>query len=236
LSTNGTGFTVIHDFTNSLDGSTPGAATAVGNELYGATYQGGAGYGGSIFSVFTNGTGFQVLQNFGISSGPAEVVSDLVVNNHIIYATAYYQSVYHSGEVIELYTDGSAVTPLHVFSTTSGYPAVNSDGAYPEGLVLANGALYGAAISGSTNAQGAVFALSPLSPPQPSLAITTAGTNALVSWTDLASGFALQSCTNLTNAAWANVPGNPVDLNGQFVLTNGINPAGQAECFYRLLH
>jgi uncharacterized repeat protein (TIGR03803 family) len=76
LTTNGTGFTVLHSFpatsgpsgTNSDRAFPWGPLTLVGNMLYGAAQAGGSSGSGVIFAISTNGTGFTNLHSFNASS------------------------------------------------------------------------------------------------------------------------------------------------------------------------
>src|SRR6185312_13895836 len=70
INTDGSGFTNLYDFsplvfnTNS-DGSIPLSGLAVGGDtLYGTTYYGGPGGGGTLFKINTNGSGFTNLYSF----------------------------------------------------------------------------------------------------------------------------------------------------------------------------
>lgn len=54
----GTGFSVLKWFTNSVEGATPYAGLVLGgNTLYGTTRGGGNYEGGTVFKVNTDGTG-----------------------------------------------------------------------------------------------------------------------------------------------------------------------------------
>lgn len=73
LSTNGSGFTMLHMFSSTVfgslgptnaDGSKPGALVLLNNTLYGTTAQGGTGASGTAFSINTNGLGFATLYTF----------------------------------------------------------------------------------------------------------------------------------------------------------------------------
>jgi uncharacterized repeat protein (TIGR03803 family) len=69
MNTNGTGFTILHNFGSSGDGSTPyGSLTLCGSTLYGMTYQGGSSGWGTVFQINTNGTGYTILHNFLLNS------------------------------------------------------------------------------------------------------------------------------------------------------------------------
>jgi hypothetical protein len=74
------------------------------------------------------------------------------------------------------------------------------------------------------------LALGTISPPQ--LRISRAEANVLLSWPINATGFTLQSTTNLDAAAvWTTNLPSPVVVNGQNVVTNSISGKQQ---FFRL--
>src|SRR5258706_10036922 len=63
-------YTVLHAFTNSLDGAHPFAGLVLsGSALYGTTESGGISNRGTIFRVSTNGDSYAVLKNFTGSDG-----------------------------------------------------------------------------------------------------------------------------------------------------------------------
>ncbi|HWD90880.1 MAG TPA: hypothetical protein VG938_00895 [Verrucomicrobiae bacterium] len=64
------------------------------------------------------------------------------------------------------------------------------------------------------------------------LSIARQQTNAILSWTNGATGYTLQTTPSLKPAAWANVPTAPVEVSGRFVVTNGM---GSGRAFYRLI-
>jgi len=69
-----------------------------------------------------------------------------------------------------------------------------------------------------------------VTPPQ--LSVTHSGANVILSWTNTATGFTLESATNLIPAVtWSTVSPVPVIVNGQFTVTNAVS--GSQE-FYRL--
>jgi uncharacterized repeat protein (TIGR03803 family) len=80
ISTNGTGYTVLHTFTNSPDGAGPQADLFLsGSTLYGTTQAGGStnvGYGGTgqgtIFSISIKGSDYTVLYTFTNSVAEGE--------------------------------------------------------------------------------------------------------------------------------------------------------------------
>lgn len=68
----------------------------------------------------------------------------------------------------------------------------------------------------------------------PPLGISKQGTSMIFSWPTSATGFTLQSTTNLgTAAVWGAVSPSPVVVNGQNVVTN---PMSGSRMFFRLMH
>jgi len=63
IDTGGTGYAIIHSFTN-REGSAPAGVVLVTNNIvYGTTLNQGTGPGGTIFRLATNGANFTVLKN-----------------------------------------------------------------------------------------------------------------------------------------------------------------------------
>jgi uncharacterized repeat protein (TIGR03803 family) len=66
LNFSGSIFSVLHSFTDSPDGRVPDSGlTALGTLLYGTTYEGGANYLGTIYSIGMDGSNFGVDYSFG---------------------------------------------------------------------------------------------------------------------------------------------------------------------------
>jgi len=88
LGTNGTGFAIIHSFTNNEGYLPESALVANNNLLYGTTLSRGTGGRGIIFQVGTNGAGFAVLKNFtnALSGGNPE--GQINLNGGFIYGVA----------------------------------------------------------------------------------------------------------------------------------------------------
>ena len=66
VSRDGSGFALLHSFAGGPgDGQSPyGSLTEYGGVLYGRTYQGGADNAGTIFRIYTDGSGFGILYSF----------------------------------------------------------------------------------------------------------------------------------------------------------------------------
>jgi uncharacterized repeat protein (TIGR03803 family) len=283
VSTNGTGFTNLYNFSGGNDGANPeGGLVLSGSTLYGTTFNGGTNGNGAVFAVNTNGTGFTKLYSFTAknfngntggmtNSDGANPAADLILSGNTLYGTASTggNSDFGSGTVFAINTNGTGFTNLHsliyadgaspfaglilsgktlygaaAFRGNSGYGTVfavstngtgftnfynfsgGSDGAYPEGsLILSGNTLYGTAEGGaSPSANGTVFSLS-LGSIAPLLTILPSGTNVILTWSTNATGFTLQSTTNLDSpVVWTTV-------SGQNAVTN---PISGEQKFYRL--
>jgi uncharacterized repeat protein (TIGR03803 family) len=206
INTNGTGFATLYSFS---DGGWPEAALILsgsGNTLYGTTCYGGANGYGSVFALNTNGSGFTTLYSF--TSAPNDANSDganpaaaLVLSGNTLYGVAQVGGTNANGTVFAISTNGGGFTNLYTFTANPSY--TNTDGIWPNGLILLGNTLYGTAHEGGSNGCGTVFALSLGS--SPPVALVTAGpTNGVaplsVIFTNLSTG--------ATNYAWAFGDGN----------------------------
>lgn len=148
LQPDGSGFSVLKFFTNSVDGRYPfGRLTLSNNVLYGTTDIGGDFYQGTVFKVNTDGTGFAVLKSFGDDA--ANPMAGLALSDGVLYGTTA-NSPGGAGAVFRMNIDGTGYTLLKSFA--------GSDGSDPEGdLVLSDGVLFGTTRAGGSNGRGTVF-------------------------------------------------------------------------------
>jgi uncharacterized repeat protein (TIGR03803 family) len=147
LNTNGTGFAVLKDFADPLDGVNPsGELVLLGDTLYGTTGFGGSNNCGIIFRICTNGTGFKVLKNFAGSDG-REPEAGLIASGAMLYGTTLWGGSNDCGIVFSINSSGENFSILKHFS--------GRDGSTPADLLLSNGTLYGTA--GGGNGYGVVF-------------------------------------------------------------------------------
>ncbi len=168
MNTDGSGYTVLHNFSASSDGGILYSGVALSsNTLYGVTSLGGTNYEGTIFSVSTSGTNFNVIYSFGADNNDGGIPhGSLAVSGNVLYGTTSgYGTNY--GTVFSVNADGSDFTVLHTFSSVRSLsPTTNSDGAGPYGgLILSGNTLYGTTQVGGKYGGGTVFSIS------------TAGTN-----------------------------------------------------------
>src|SRR5947207_206724 len=151
INNDGSGFTNLHIFTASTDGSHPQTELVLsGNMLYGTTAHGGLFNSGTVFAVSTNGTVFTNLHNFTGSEG-ANPQSGMVLSGGTLYGLAPNGGS-GQGTLFAINTDGSSFTKLHEFG--------GSDGSFPDGgLILSGDTLLGTASQGSAPGIGVVFTI-----------------------------------------------------------------------------
>lgn len=109
----GTDYTVLRSFTsgNGPNGSEPhGSLILEGTTLYGMTRHGGHNYAfGNVFSVETDGTGYQDMYNFSDQDGDAPLGS-LFLKDSDLYGMTYKGGAYTYGVIFKL--DKSAKVTL----------------------------------------------------------------------------------------------------------------------------
>jgi uncharacterized repeat protein (TIGR03803 family) len=162
MRTDGTGFQVLHSFTDhSDDGSGPWASLIVdgSGNLYGTTTSGGSSLmGGTVFKMKTDGTGFQLLHSFvgDESDGGTPYASVILDGFGNLYGTTYYGGASDAGAVFAMKTDGTAYRILHMFGSEAGDGRNSFAPLFLDGL----GSLIGTTSLGGSADFGTVFALS----------------------------------------------------------------------------
>jgi len=217
VNTDGSGFSNVYTFTGGADGAFPMAGLVLaGGTLYG-TASGGGDFSGSsgdgtVFSVNTNGTGFQSYKfNFSIGSEPEAA---LCLSGNTLYGTTVNGGSQGYGAVFQIETNGADFVNLYSFTDAA-------DGAGPEtGLTLVGNALYGTSEADDAYGFGTIFAW-PLAL-APSLNITLSGGQITITWSD--ASFSLQAAPA---------------LNGTYTTVSGATspyttPATRAARFFRL--
>ncbi len=157
ISSTGTSFQLLHSFTETTsDGAFPYAGlTTIGSTLYGTTNNGGTADDGTLFSITTTGTNFQVLHSFtGTTTDGAVPDAVLTVIGSTFYGTTDEGGTANKGTVFAIGTGGTGFQVIHSFTEAT------TDGAYPRAGVIASGStLYGTTINGGTADDGTVYSL-----------------------------------------------------------------------------
>jgi uncharacterized repeat protein (TIGR03803 family) len=158
VNTNGSGFTVLKNFTGGSDGGGPwGGLVLSGTTLYGTTMGGGITNDywpwscGTVFKVNTDGTGFTTLYRFtGIDA--EYPYGELGLSGTTLYGTTSWQGSStepNYGTVFKVNTDGSGFTVLKSFAN---WPVT-------EGIWLSGSTLYGTTAWGGSYNLGALFSV-----------------------------------------------------------------------------
>jgi uncharacterized repeat protein (TIGR03803 family) len=140
--------------TNS-DGAAPIAGlTLRGDTLYGVAVGGGAGAGGDIFKLKTNGTCFVNLHNFLPNDGffPRNT---LLLDGGTLYGTTGAGGLSNNGTIFMVRTNGADFKILKNFNMSIGAQCDSK-------FVLNSNMLFGTAVNGGTNGGGVVFGLTVL--------------------------------------------------------------------------
>lgn len=148
---------MLHSF-NGNDGANPAAGLVLsGNSLYGTTEYGSnnACGSGTIFRIFTDGSGFTNLFGFagyaGLKAGPT---CALFLSGNTLYGTTSAWGHYGYGAVFSIHTDGSAYSTIY---DNFNYSATG--GQLYGGVVQYGGYLFGTAYGGGIYGGGTLFRL-----------------------------------------------------------------------------
>jgi uncharacterized repeat protein (TIGR03803 family) len=153
MNPNGTGYTDLYDFTDSIGDAPNGSLVISGNIMYGTTTTRGdtaMGYG-SVFSIHTDGTGVKKLVEFTGANGHMPC-ADLVLSGNVLYGMTSYGGLNGHGRIFSVHTDGSNFTSLYDFSNANITPigslsisgnrlfgCIGSAGLYNKGFIFSIG-------------------------------------------------------------------------------------------------
>ena len=155
LNTDGTGFTVLRQMTESTDGAEPQELVLAGASVIGVTPYGGSANGGTIFKVNTDGSGFAVLRAFSSSSDNnvgRRPTGRLVLNGSTLYGVTRGGGPDDAGAIYRISTAGLDFTPLYFFNTAIAALPVG-------GLTLRGSTLFGFAQAGGSDFRGALYSI-----------------------------------------------------------------------------
>ncbi|MGD2279514.1 MAG: hypothetical protein PVH45_05425, partial [Candidatus Omnitrophota bacterium] len=158
IGTDGSDFTLLHRFSR-LDGTQPyGSLSLDSGTFYGMTSYGGAEWAGSVFSIETDGTGFDNIYDFGYGyDDGAYPWGDLVVDSGRLYGMTSGGGYDDSGVVFSMNTDGTDHNLLYEFEY--GLGADNTGNRPYGGLLLDSGVLYGMTSQGGAEGRGTIFSI-----------------------------------------------------------------------------
>lgn len=157
LTTNGSGYTLLHQFGAAGDGRSPGSALieAPDGQLYGTTEAGGSGGLGTVFSLRKDGGGYAIIKDLvdAPNEGQAPKGPFLRDSDGWLYGVTASGGAAGQGTTFKVKTDGTVYTVLHHFG------AANLDGTIPNGGLVwgSDGALYGTTYTGGASNLGTAF-------------------------------------------------------------------------------
>jgi uncharacterized repeat protein (TIGR03803 family) len=154
----GSNYSTLYSFGASGDGISPQAALLnVNGVLYSTTAAGGSNNGGTVFSIYPNGSNYNILYSFGASATDGVTPSAALINvNDVLYSITAGAGAYNGGTVFSIYPDGSNYNILYSFGTSV------TDGTNPQAALLnVNNVLYGTTSEGGRNNGGTVFGIDP---------------------------------------------------------------------------
>jgi uncharacterized repeat protein (TIGR03803 family) len=155
VNTDGTGFTVLKQFTGGSDGGKPYGTSLMLSDttLYGTTTSGGNSNCGVVFKVNTDGTDFTVLHHFTGGGGGSGPMGNLTLCGTTFYGTTLSGGIgpYEGdGIIFKINTDGSDFTVLNQFGLIGGRGPMGS-------LAFCGTTLSGCTSGGGTSGAGIAF-------------------------------------------------------------------------------
>ena len=143
INTNGGSYNVLYNFGTTNNGAVPDTGLAIsGNTLYGTTPINIGNNNGVVFSIGTNGGGYNVLHTFALT-GPSQIT----LFGNTLYGTDYSGGTYGNGIIFSIKTNGGYYNALYSFGS------VANDGWAPFGVF----AMSGNTLYGTTEHGGSVY-------------------------------------------------------------------------------
>lgn len=150
-------YNVIRSLSLSTDGGRPNGKLiqATDGYLYGTTYTGGSGGGGTIFRMNTSGTEYTVIKALTAATGLNPYGGLVQGTDGALYGMTRLGGTANKGVIFRVNTSGTAYTVLRSLT--------DPDGFYPMGDLIqaTDGYLYGMAPNGGANNNGTIFRIKP---------------------------------------------------------------------------
>ncbi len=148
--------TTVFNFDYQTSGSFPGSLATVSGILYGTTSVGGGGYGGTLFAFDPAAGTLTKLHVFSQEADGWNPASGVVAVNGTLFGTAPYGGDKDMGAVFSYVLSSGTFTTVHTFQG-------GADGAFPyNGLVYANGALFGSTGGFKKKDAATIFKIDPV--------------------------------------------------------------------------
>ena len=152
LGTDGSNFKILHHFGSvANDGIYPLEFQVSGSTIYGVTPYGGSHSNGTVYTISTAGTGYQILYNFGSTANDGILPeSVLPLSGSTFYGTCASGGVNNVGTVFKISTSGSYQS-LYSFTDTQAI--------YPGLVGMIGSTLYGLTDFGGSSSNGSIFSI-----------------------------------------------------------------------------
>lgn len=159
VKTDGSDYRILYSFAGTnlnSDGTGPFGTLLLASDgaIYGTTQAGGTNGYGTIFKIFTDGNGYQVLHHFMGSTTDGQLPMGALTQDAdgMLYGTTYYGGTNALGTVYKVDTNGINFALIHSFSGVT-------DGSQPVAGVVArsDGYLYGTARYGGASDAGMAY-------------------------------------------------------------------------------
>ncbi len=147
----GSGFNVDHHFEAVVtNGENPrGSLIEANGKLYGVTHGAGANDHGTIYSIESDGTSFDLLYSFDLTNG--RWPNELLDFGGKLWGTTYQGGTSGAGVIFHIDYNGTNFQKVHDFNGTT-------NGGFPDCKLLeVNNQLYGTGATGGANSAGTVF-------------------------------------------------------------------------------
>ena len=127
INTDGSGYSVLYTFGSIADDGAEYATaffsspnlTLYGNALYGTTYKGGLYGDGTVFTVNTDGSGYNVLYNFGsIANDGTGPITTLIPSGGTLYGATIGGGLSNHGALFSINTNGGGYSVLYSFTAS----------------------------------------------------------------------------------------------------------------------
>ena len=157
-------YQVLHHFTGNTgavpNGRPRGCLLYDGESIFGVCSYYSGTYGGIVYSIKPDGTGFEILADFNdgttnFTYGKFPSYGGLILVNGVLYGSTSSGGTGH-GVLFSLNRDGSNFNAFHKFASDTSEGA----GCY-SGLVYKGGRLYGATANGGDSDDGTIFTVKP---------------------------------------------------------------------------
>jgi uncharacterized repeat protein (TIGR03803 family) len=148
-------FSVIHEFTGSLDGKRPRCALirTASQTFRGITTEAGPYGKGTVFEIAGDGTSTTIAGFSSGSDGATPIGAMVEAENGDLYGSTGNGGLFGSGTIFRISTNGE-LTPLYNFQG-------KEDGSFPGGVAFGpDGSLYGISYYGVSGYQPAIFKVS----------------------------------------------------------------------------